>query len=169
MSQSAHKVQILTSTAVKAKLRRMAYEIYERNYDCERLVIIGIGGRGGYIADQLTATLNEISPMVIERLGAVKEMDRDLELEATASRIIPGQAVILVDDVLYSGLTMFHVLRLVMQHNPQRVQTAVLIDRGHRNVPVTHDFVGIELATSLQQYVSVEIKPAEKEAAAYLF
>ena len=118
MSEAAHKVKILGAKAVKAKLRRMAYEIYERNYERDRLVIIGIGGRGGYLSRQLSDILREISPIKVERFDLDKNIEDELSLDPGSRSIIPGQSVLIVDDVLYSGLTMFHAVAMVMQYNP---------------------------------------------------
>jgi pyrimidine operon attenuation protein/uracil phosphoribosyltransferase len=169
MNQNPHRVKILDAEAVRAKLRRMAYEIFEKNYEEEAVVMIGLGQEGEYLADRLTHLMQEISPLKIVRIGAGKGESHDVNLPEEAAKSIEGRVVVIVDDVLYSGLTMFHALEKVMQLRPSKVQIAVLIDRGHRHVPVSHDFVGMELATSLQQYVSVEIVESEQKAAAYLF
>lgn len=169
MKKDPHRVKILGAKAVKAKLRRMAYEIFEKNYEAESLVMIGMGKRGGYLCSRLADLLQEISPLKVTQIEAVKSDSREGILPEETNKAIPGQAVIIVDDVLYSGLTMFQALSAVMDLKPAKVQVAVLIDRGHRNIPVSHDFVGVELATSLQQYVSVEITADEDKAVAYLF
>lgn len=169
MKKDSHRVKILGAKAVKAKLRRMAYEIFEKNYDEEGLVMIGMGKRGGYLSSQLADLLHEISPLQVSLIRAVKSDSREGVLPEETANAIPGRPVIIVDDVLYSGLTMFQALAAVMELKPAKVQIAVLIDRGHRNIPVSHDFVGVELATSLQQYVSVEIAEDEHKAVAYLF
>ncbi|MEM7035552.1 MAG: phosphoribosyltransferase family protein [Bacteroidota bacterium] len=171
MDHSEQKVKILGATAVDAKLRRIAYEIYERSFGREEIVIIGIGKRGGYVADRLEGMLAEVAPLKVLRLAAVKAAEGDgITLDGDdVAGTIQGRLALVVDDVLYSGRTMFHALAAVMEHGPEMVQTAVLIDRGHRNLPVTHDYVGMVLATSLKQYVSVEIAENEKKAVAYVF
>jgi pyrimidine operon attenuation protein/uracil phosphoribosyltransferase len=169
MNKEPHRVKILGAKAVKAKLRRMAYEIFEKNYEESDLVMIGMGKRGGYLASQLADLLHEISPLKVTRIDAIKSDSREGVLPEETANAIPGKVVVIVDDVLYSGLTMFHALSAVMDLKPAKVQIAVLIDRGHRHIPVSHDFVGVELATSLQQYVSVEIAENEHKAVAYLF
>ncbi|HHG83179.1 MAG TPA: phosphoribosyltransferase [Bacteroidetes bacterium] len=163
------KVKILGGSAVKGILRRMAYEIYEKNFDQKKLVIIGIGKRGGYLAQQILEILKEISPLDLQLFLAAKTEGDGIALLKEAIDSISGEPILIVDDVLYSGITMFHALAAVMNCNPLAVQIAVLIDRGHRSVPVSHDFVGMELATSLKQYVSVEISAAEQKANAYLY
>lgn len=169
MEAKDHKVKILGASAVKAKMRRMAYEVYENNFEEQSLILIGIGKRGGYLATRLAAILREISPLRIELLNASKTEGDGVAIAEADLTKLEGEAVLVVDDVLYSGLTIFHTVAAVMQSKPKAVQTAVLIDRGHRNVPMTSDFVGMELATSLKQYVSVEVSPEADKAIAYLF
>lgn len=166
MAQAADKVKILGGSATKAKLRRIAYEIYEANFREQQLVLVGIDLRGGFLARQLQRLLSEISPLKVDLLSA-KKTGEGIALESTAG--IADATIVVVDDVLYSGRTMFLTIAEVMRHAPAKVQTAVLIDRGHRSVPVTHDFVGMVLATSLKQYVDVEVDAVKEKAAAYLF
>lgn len=171
MQEAQAKVKILGAPAMKAKMKRIAYEIYERSYGSEELLMLSIGKRGGFVAEQLCAMVQEISAINVSHLNAAKIENGDgIVLDPdTASKMIAGKNVIVVDDVLYSGRTMFQAVASVMTYNPTKVQTAVLIDRGHRNVPVTHDYVGMVLATSLKQYVSVEVAENEQKAIAYLF
>lgn len=165
----ADKVKILGASAVKARLRRMAYQIYESNFGQERILIVGIDKRGGFLARQIADLLTEISPLRIDFTSALKvQGDQAIQLDEQAPELIKGCPVVVVDDVLYSGKTLFLAIAEVFAHAPKRIQTAVLIDRGHRNLPVTHDFVGMLLATSLKQHVSVEISSSDSSATAYL-
>ena len=169
-TSTPEKVKILGPGPARAKLRRIAYEVYEANFGLRELVIVGLNDRGASLAAQLAEVLTDISPIKISPLRA--RMNDETEsvnlLDDNASEVIKGKVVLIVDDVLYSGRTMFHAIASVMEHSPSRVQTAVLIDRGHRNIPVTHDYVGMLLATSLKQHVSVEISPEDHSATAYL-
>ncbi len=164
------KVKILSPGAAQARLRRIAYEVYENNFGEEDLVVLGIDDRGGFLARELADLLTDISPLKVMLLEARKQDDSGTValLNEDAPANIKGKVVLIVDDVLYSGKTLFHAIAAVMQYEPARVQTAVLIDRGHRNVPVTHDYVGMLLATSLKQHVSVEISRENSTATAYL-
>lgn len=165
----ADKVMILGAPAVRARLRRMAYQIYESNYGQEEVTIVGIDDRGGFLASQMATILQEVSPLKVSLIRASKvNNDTAIALEVGAADSITDRPVVIVDDVLYSGRTLFLTVAEVLAFQPRRVQTAVLIDRGHRNLPVTHDFVGLLLATSLKQHVSVEISPADASAKAYL-
>ncbi len=145
------RVQILEPAAAQATLRRMAFEVYEQNFDSEQLTLLGLGERGHHIATQLHDLLKEISPLKLDLLQVEKGPDQQLESPPT------GQNWLIVDDVLYTGRTQFDTLCMLHTHAPERVQVAVLIDRGHRSFPIRPSFVGIDLATTLQEYVEVEI------------
>lgn len=169
MEKDSDKVKILGASAVKAKLKRMAYEVYEANFGKDSLVIVGIDKRGGFLAKCIAELLKEISPLAVEMTFAKKIGGGRVRLEGEKlSNVLTGKTVLVVDDVLYSGHTMLNAVAEVLSYSPAKVQTAVLIDRGHRNVPVTHDFVGMLLATSLKQHVSVEVQESKASATAYL-
>lgn len=168
--ETTTKVKILSSGAVAAMLRRMAYEIYERNFQVNRLVMAGIGPRGGFLADRLEGHLREISPLEITRMDLAKnETGAGLHWANEVVGNLEGQTLLIVDDVLYSGATTLQALVLVAALRPETIQTAFLIDRGHHHFPVRHDYVGMEMATSLKQYVSVEVDPQTLRAEAFIF
>lgn len=171
MESTTEKVKILSAGAISAMLRRMAYEIYERNFAETRLVLAGIGPRGGFLANHLQAHLQEISPLRVERADFVKaETGNGLTWETPmATDALKGTPLLIVDDVLYSGGTVVQALILATALQPSKIQTAFLIDRGHHQFPVTHDYVGMEMATSLKQYVGVEIDSASNRAEAFIF
>ena len=169
------KTQILDAGMVEARLRRMAYEIYEQNFEETELVLLGISVRGGYMAKRLGDLLSDISPLKVTAASA--ELDREVRqgraglMTASFSHdaaFFEGKIVVVVDDVLYSGNTLLNVIAPLLNYNPRKIQTAVLIDRGHRTMPVFSNIVGLELATTLQQHVFVEIDEAANKAEAFL-
>lgn len=164
------KVRILDNEAIKAKLNRMAFEIAERNFGEKNLIVVGISERGGYVAAKLVSKLKEISALKIQFIAAdVNRKTGGVMLEhKTPGKTIKGNAILIVDDVLYSGNTMFSTLVKVMEHGPRNVQTALLIDRGHRSIPVSSDYTGLELATTLKQHVQVEVSNDGKKAEVFL-
>ena len=158
------KELIMNDQGCKAMIHRIAYEIYESNYSEKRLVVVGIGSRGGKIAKALIQRLEEISPLKIHYIPAEKtDNPEGIRLvEDNPEVTLAKTSVLIVDDVLYSGRTMFRTIAELDKYEPSRIQNAVLIDRGHRFIPVRPDFVGIELATTLKQHVSVEISSKNK-------
>ncbi|MEL6676037.1 MAG: phosphoribosyltransferase family protein [Bacteroidota bacterium] len=166
------KTKILDQVAITARLKRMAFELYEANYQENELLVIGIDERGGYLAEKLCAYLSAISPLHIRFIQA--SLDRSqgspeigIELSEELEHL-RDKPIVVVDDVLYTGSTLLNVVSILLQATPKSIQTAVLIDRGHRKMPVSSDFVGLEMATTLSQHISVEIVPEKETAEAYL-
>lgn len=165
------KILILDSDAIRTRLRRMAYEVYERNYLEQGLTVIGIDERGGYLAQELVAYLRQVSDLDIQLVEAHPDRQPDslgLDLQLDDLSELRDRVVLVVDDVLYTGWTMLHVVSILLQAAPKSIQTAVLIDRGHRQLPVSADMTGLLLATTIHQHVSVEIDPAAGRAEAFL-
>lgn len=165
------RIEILSPAAVAAKLKRMAIQIYEHNYLEAQLTVLGVDVRGGWVAEQLCGHLRQVSPQAVHYAGFV--LDREALAEGSLGLEIPQEliedrTVIVVDDVLYTGFTLLRVLAQLVAKRPRSLQTAVLIDRGHRMAPVGADVVGMVLATTLQQHVSVEIPAQGTEASVWL-
>lgn len=166
-------VRILDQETVEAKLLRMAYEIYEAHYGEDHIILIGIDQRGGFLGERLLSHLKNISTLTITYLQA--SLDRqendsligiDLGIENLES--LRNGHILVVDDVLYSGTTLLNVISILLQARPASIQTAVLIDRGHRTVPVAADFTGMQLATTIQQHVQVNVDTSSQRAEAFL-
>lgn len=167
---SQNHLRILDHNEIFARLKRMAYEIYENNYQQSEMLVIGIDQRGGFIAEKLVSFLSELSPIKVTLIDA--EVDRSESLPGVSLSAeledLTGKAILVVDDVLYSGFTMLSVVSILLQLEPSTIQTAVLIDRGHRKMPISADYVGLELSTTLHQHVSVRIDEDEEKAEVFL-
>ncbi len=158
---------LLDAEGLERTLSRIAHEIIERNDDLGRLALVGIHTRGVPIAERLAALIEERSGEEIE-LGAVDiTFHRD---DAVAGREQPvvhataldfelrGITVVLVDDVLYTGRTIRAAIETLFEHGrPARVQLAVLVDRGHRELPIRPDYVGKNLPTARSERIQVEL------------
>ena len=148
---------LLDAEGLERTLSRIAHEIIERNDELDRLALVGIHTRGVPIAERLAALIEERSGEEVE-LGAVDiTFHRD---DAVAGQEHPvvhataldfelrGMTVILVDDVLYTGRTIRAAIETLFERGrPARVQLAVLVDRGHRELPIRPDYVGKNLPT----------------------
>ncbi|MDX2248090.1 MAG: phosphoribosyltransferase family protein [Bacteroidia bacterium] len=168
---SVTKVKILDQTAIFAKLKRMAYQIYEANYLEKEIYIMGIDERGGFLAKELADFLRELSnrEIILVKAGLDRSESPGMGVSLSVDiEKLSGKAVVVVDDVLYSGVTMLNVVSILLQAGTKTIQVAVMIDRGHRLVPVSADFIGMELATTLQQHVSFETTGEKKEVSVYL-
>lgn len=174
-----HKATLMDAAAVGRALKRIAHEILERNNGCENLCIIGIRRRGAAIAGIIAANIAAIEgrPVDTGELDITFYRDdlspasRDPVLHA--SRIpfdITGRRVILVDDVLYTGRTVRAALDALMRFGrAASIQLAVLIDRGHRELPIRGDYVGKNIPTSHNEHIAVQIPPYEAETSVELY
>ena len=159
---------ILNGTAIQRALTRVAHEIAERNESSAEVVLIGIQRGGVPLARRLGTLLSTIwpSPVPVGSLDVSMHRD-DLDQRVAPDMqptVIPfdvtGRTVVLVDDVLYSGRTIRAAMDSLNDFGrPRRIQLAVLIDRGHRELPIKADFVGKNLPTS--QFEVVHVRLAE--------
>lgn len=162
---SEENTVILDGTGINRALTRIAHEILEKNKGVENLSLVGIRTGGVYLARELAKRLEEIEGGRIP----VGEVDitlyRDdfkghgLHLPVGKTDIpfpVEGNRVVLFDDVLYTGRTIRAALDAIMDHGrPACIQLAVLIDRGHRELPIRADFVGRNVPTSLKESIAV--------------
>ncbi len=155
-----NKTAILSDSKFRDKLLRVAYQIYERNFEEMEIILIGIEEKGSFIAEVLQEFLSQIS--TIQTLHYQVNMQRNDEGKmlmnwASEAPSLVGKSVIVIDDVLYSGRTLLSTFSHILGYAPKSIQAFVLVDRGHRLMPISPDYVGMRLATTLQQHVSFEI------------
>lgn len=164
-SESA--VQILDALAIHRALQRIAHEIAERNDEPSDVVLVGVQRGGVHLAHRLGAALSVIwnRPVPVGALDI--NMHRDDIHQQLAPLVHPtaipfdvtDRTVILVDDVLFSGRTTRAALDALNDFGrPKRVQLAVLVDRGHRELPIKADFIGKNVPTTLSERVNLQLK-----------
>jgi pyrimidine operon attenuation protein/uracil phosphoribosyltransferase len=161
---------ILDSPAISRALLRMAHEIAERNPDAGSVVLVGVQTGGVILAQRLAAHLQDIWRREVPSGSLDVSMHRD-DLDDRGTLVmrptkIPGditdRTVVLVDDVLFSGRTTRAALDALNDYGrPRRIQLAVLVDRGHRELPIKADFVGKNVPTSLKQRIDVRLAGPE--------
>lgn len=160
---------LLESADIARALKRIAHEIIERNRGLESVVLVGIRTRGVPLARRIQAHLEQIESdqVPVGALDIALHRD-DFHLRSSApqsSQIafdISGKTVILVDDVLFTGRTIRAALDALGDFGrPQSVQLAVLVDRGHRELPIRADFVGKNTPTSLEERVQVRLEETD--------
>jgi len=156
---------ILDDRSVTQKLNRIAYEIYENYFEEKSVVLIGIADRGVEIANQLQKLLSKISPLKIDVIKMQMDKDDPLSHEITLSKqiVLDNKNVILVDDVLNTGKTLAYGVKHLLNYRLNKMNTVVLVDRKHRNYPVRADFVGMTLATTMLEHISVEMNKDKLE------
>ena len=161
---------ILSSTAFERALKRMAHEISERNEKANDLVLVGIQRGGVFLAHRLMNLLNDVLGQRVPVGSLDVSMHRDDLGTHAAPNIHPtvipfdvtGKTVVLVDDVLYSGRTIRAALDALSDlGRPRAVRLAVLIDRGHRELPIRADFVGKNLPTAIEERINVRLEETD--------
>jgi len=164
--------QVMDAADLNRVVRRIANEILERNQGIDNVLLLGIPTRGKPLADRVAAALSEIEGSVVEAGSLDIGMYRDDLDSRPRTRIGPtdipkpidGADVVLIDDVLFTGRTIRAALdALADLGRPSTVQLAVIIDRGHRQLPIRPDFVGKNIPTSLTERVSLRVRPQDDE------
>ncbi len=165
------KSQALDKEGIKRTLKRMAHEIAEKNPRLEGVAIVGIKTRGAFLAERIAEELKKIEKVDLP-LGALDiTLYRDDLTEISEQPVvhgteidfdITGKKIILVDDVLFSGRTVRCALdELIDYGRPAFIQLAVLVDRGHRELPIRPDYVGKNVPTAKEE--RVEVRLTEKD------
>ncbi|WP_118972756.1 phosphoribosyltransferase family protein [Taibaiella koreensis] len=151
-----NQIAILTAAQIEQKLRRMAFEIWEQNSGEQEIYLIGIQAVGAAVAAKIAELLQEISPLKVHlsSLEINKKHPLDNEIVIAAGPL-QDKAVILIDDVANSGKTLLYALKPLLAFEPKKIQVAVLVDRKHKNFPVTPDIIGHSVATTLQEHIIV--------------
>lgn len=166
---TTNKVQILTDSQVKQMIKRIAYQIYENHFNDKELIIAGIDGRGYQIAGMLHDELLTIAglklSLVCIQLDKENPTGAGVHLDNEQLKL-SSKSVIVVDDVLNTGRTLVYALTPFIKAKAKRIQVAVLVDRNHKNFPISADYVGMQLSTTLQEHVSVTIE--KKKVNVYL-
>lgn len=159
---------ILDAKAVERAVTRMAHEIIEKHKGAERLAIIGILTRGDILAQRIKAAIDSLekTPVLKGTLDITMYRD-DIETREWHPQIkqssvdfdVTGKEIVLVDDVLYTGRTVRAAIDQIIDFGrPQSIELAVLVDRGHRELPIRADYVGKNIPTSRDEMVDVLFK-----------
>lgn len=165
------KAEIMDEKSIIRAIARITYEIVERNHGASDLCIIGIKRRGAVLAKLVAEKINEVEGAKVN-LGYldITPYRDDLKNKADicdSSEIpfdVTGKKVVLVDDVLYTGRTVRAAIDAIMDKGrPKRLQLAVLVDRGHRELPIRADFVGKNVPTSRSESVAVLVTEYDGE------
>ena len=157
---------ILDHQAITTRTRRIAFQIYETNADEKVLYIVGIAHKGMAFAEKICTVLEEISPLKIELVTLTLDKKKPTQSIQTSIPLesMEGHAIVLVDDVLYTGKTLVYALAHLLQISVKRIKTAVLVNRNHKQYPIKADFKGISLSTSLKEHVEVVLDGAQMTA-----
>ena len=155
------KKYILSKEAAEKKLRRMALQVAEQNYDEPQLVLIGIKENGLVIARKISRYLQEVynGEIIVVELSLNKKKPADVTLNPDFD--VNGKAVLLIDDVANSGSTMLYALKPLLETYPKKIQTLALVERTHKSFPIDVDYVGLSISTTLDEHINVEVEGGE--------
>lgn len=160
--------EVVDQVTLKRALTRITYEIIERNQTIQDVVLIGIKTRGIYIASRVADRLKQLEGIEVP-VGELditlyrddkKETPAEAELHSSDIPVsLEGKEVILIDDVLYTGRTIRAAMDAVMDYGrPRKISLAVLVDRGHRELPIRADYVGKNIPTAKTEEILVEMQ-----------
>ena len=162
---------LLSADDVRRVIVRIAHEIVEQNRGCQDLILVGMRTRGVPLAQRIAAAIRDFEgeevPVGALDIGLYRD---DLPTRGTGVAIRPselpediaGKRVVLVDDVLFTGRSIRAALDALIDYGrPQRIQLAVLVDRGHRELPIRADFVGKNIPTSREDEVLVQLEETD--------
>ena len=154
--------EVVDELTVKRAITRITYEIIERNKDLNKIVLAGIKTRGVFIARRIQERLEQLEsisvPIVELDTKPFRDDVKSGEDTSVISVDVTDREVILVDDVLYTGRTIRAAIDNIVRHGrPARVSLAVLVDRGHRELPIRPDYVGKNIPTSRSEEIIVEM------------
>ncbi|HEX9912303.1 MAG TPA: bifunctional pyr operon transcriptional regulator/uracil phosphoribosyltransferase PyrR [candidate division Zixibacteria bacterium] len=161
-------VLIMDEKTIRRILIRIAHEIIERNKGAENLGIIGIKTRGAYLAERLAKLIQEIEEVEVPlgfmditlyRDDIQTKLDQPIVQKTEIMFDVADKIIILVDDVLFTGRTIRAALDQIIDFGrPKLIQLAVLVDRGHRELPIRADYIGKNIPTALNEQVKVKLK-----------
>ncbi len=167
------KAQLMDDKAITRAITRISHEIIERNKGIEDVVLVGIKTRGVPIANRISKKIESIEGELVNTGEIDITLYRDDLKEIDVDPVINGsnidfdindKVVILVDDVLYTGRTVRSALDAIMDiGRPQSIQLAVLVDRGHRELPIRADYVGKNVPTSRHEIISVMLSETDEQ------
>lgn len=155
------KTQILDHNQIQKILKRMAYQIYENNFSKKELIFAAINGQGKEVAELIGQELTAISKVNIKiveiAISKEKPEFNSAKVDLTGIKLA-GKTIILFDDVLNTGRTLIYGMQPFLTHALESLQIAVLVERKHKSFPVSADYIGLSLQTTLQEHVVVLMK-----------
>ncbi len=173
------KSKLMDEAAVRRALMRISHEIIEKNEGSDNLLLIGVKRRGIPIARRLAENIMSIdgasvpvgeADITFYRDDLTVKADLPLTGGLTLPESVEGKSVIIVDDVIYTGRTARAAIEAIFAHGrPRTIRLAVLVDRGHRELPIRPDFVGKNVPTSREEKISVMVDEFDGETGVYLY
>ncbi len=147
---------IVSADIARKKMQRMAYEIIEQNIDEKQIIMAGIKESGVIIARKVKTYLQDIfkGEIIVMEIGLDKKNPKNISIPAEIN--FDDKVIIITDDVANSGRTLSYALSPFLDFYPKKIQTLVLVERSHKEFPVTPDYVGLSVSTALDERIIVE-------------
>ena len=156
-------MQVLNQYQIHEKIIRLSYEILENNLEEDTIILAGINNNGFRFAELLGNSLKSITNKKIVlsriRLNPAKPLGTPVETNLSQTDI-EDKAIIVVDDVANTGRTIFYAFKVYMDVIPKKLEVAVLVDRKHKLFPIKVDYVGLSLATTVQEHIKADLQNA---------
>lgn len=153
-------MQILGDYQIRQKITRMAYEILENNIDADEIILAGINNNGLRLAELILSELEKLTQQKLI-LASIKLNPAAPLLYPVVCSVPPSEfvnkPVIVIDDVANTGRTTFYAFKIFMEVLPEKIEVAVLVDRKHKMFPVKVDYVGMTLATTIQENIKANL------------
>lgn len=162
---TTEKDLILDESQVDQKIRRIAYEIYENNFDEKKIYIAGVLGPGYVLAKKIKKDLKKISEIEVELLKIMIDKENPSKNEIildTDLKEVQNKVVILVDDVQYTGKTFAYSMRPFLNIKVKKIEVAVLVNRAHPAFPIAPTYTGYELSTTIHDHIQVVLDDGKK-------
>jgi pyrimidine operon attenuation protein / uracil phosphoribosyltransferase len=152
------KNYILDEGTAARKLQRMAFEILENNLDEQEIILAGIRDSGSVIARNIQQLLQQIGGMKTEIIDISLDKKDPGEIQLSKNMDFTNKVIVVIDDVANSGKTMLYAMKPFLVFQPKKIQTLALVERTHKKYPVKTDYVGLSVATTLQEHIYVDVE-----------
>ncbi len=163
-------MKLLEQSQITQKIKRVSIEILENNYAEKEVMLVGINNRGRLLSELILNELKAISTIQFSlcnlRIDPAAPLESEVKLDLPISDF-ENKSVIIVDDVVNTGRTLFYALKPFMEIMPNKIEIAVLVERHHKSFPIQVDYFGLSLATTLKEDIRVELSE-QADYGAYL-
>ncbi len=159
-------MQVLDSKQIEQKIKRLSFEIIEMNHHASEIILLGINNNGHQFAKKIVSQLKKITSqsIVLSRIviNPADPVSSPVDIDLDISKL-KNKCVILVDDVANTGRTLFYACKPIMDVLPKKLEVAVLVDRQHKSFPIKVDYVGLSLATTIQENIDVKLNSVKDQ------